>query len=263
MRLNPVPARTGLTWVRLGVRTFLRQPLALGGLFFMFMAVVSVLSAVPLIGPALALALVPAATLGLMAASREAEAGRFPMPLTLITAFRQGTQRSQAMLVLGGAYATALLLLMLLATLIGGPAPAVGADGEVTPEAVRSALAGGPLWWMLLLYLPVMAGFWHAPALLHWHGVSPLKSVFFSFLACWTNKGAMLVYMAGWVGVFAAAGLVLSLLAGLLGSAALLQLVLYPAVLLMAAMFHTSIYFSFRDSFQADDTTATPTGDAP
>jgi hypothetical protein len=263
MRLNPVPARTGLTWVQLGVRTFLRQPLALGGLFFMFMAVVSLLSTVPLLGPALALALVPAATLGLMAASREADAGRFPMPLTLITAFRQGPKRSQAMLVLGGAYATALLLLMLLATLLGGAAPAAGPDGEVTPEAVRSALAGGPLWWMLLLYLPVMAGFWHAPALLHWHGVSPLKSVFFSFLACWTNKGAMLVYMAGWVGVFAAAGLVLSLLAGLLGSAALLQLVLYPVVLLMAAMFHASIYFSFRDSFQADDTTESPTQDAP
>lgn len=263
MRLNPVPARTGMAWVQLGVRTFLRQPLAMGGLFFMFMAVVSLLSAVPLVGPALALMLVPAATLGLMAASREADAGRFPMPLTLVAAFRQGPQRSQAMVVLGGAYAGTLLLLMLLAALLGGSAGADMTDGEVTPEAMRAALAGGQLWWMLLLYLPVMAGFWHAPALLHWHGVSPLKSVFFSFMACWTNKGAMLVYMAGWVAVFATTGLVLSLLAGLLGSAALLQVVLYPVVLLMAAMFHTSIYFSFRDSFITDDSASTPPGDAP
>ena len=58
MRLNVVPASTGLLWVRLGFRTFLRQPLALGGLFFMFMGVASVVSLVPLIGPALALALI-------------------------------------------------------------------------------------------------------------------------------------------------------------------------------------------------------------
>jgi hypothetical protein len=35
MKLHLVPARTGLAWVKLGMRTFLRQPLALAGLFFM------------------------------------------------------------------------------------------------------------------------------------------------------------------------------------------------------------------------------------
>jgi hypothetical protein len=209
--------------------------------------------------------LVPAATLGLMAASREAEAGRFPMPLTLVTAFREGPQRTKAMLTLGGAYAGVILLLMLVAALLasGGAAaaPALN-EGEVTPEAVRAALSGGEIWWMLLLYLPVLAAFWHAPALVHWHGVSPVKSLFFSLLACWANKGAMLVYMAGWVTVFAAVGLLLSLLASLLGSAAALQVVLYPLVLLMAAMFHTSIWFTFRDSF-LDEAAAppAPTGD--
>ena len=34
VKLNIVPARTGLQWVKLGIRTFLRQPLALAGLFF-------------------------------------------------------------------------------------------------------------------------------------------------------------------------------------------------------------------------------------
>ena len=44
MKLNIVPPRTGLAWVRAGMRTFLRQPLALSGLFFMYMAVVMVIS---------------------------------------------------------------------------------------------------------------------------------------------------------------------------------------------------------------------------
>jgi hypothetical protein len=265
MKLNVVPARTGLTWVRLGVRTFLRQPLSMGGLFFMFMGAVSVLSVVPLVGAALALVLVPAATLGLMAASREAEAGRFPMPLTLVAAFREGPQRTRAMLALGGGYAGVILLLMLLAALLasgGDAAPALN-EGEVTPEAVRAALSGGEIWWLLMLYLPVLAAYWHAPALVHWHRVSPVKSLFFSLLACWANKGAMLVFMAGWMAVFAAVGLLLSLLAGLLGSAEAVQVVLYPLVLLMAAMFHTSIWFTFRDSFlDAAENTPPTTGES-
>ena len=86
MKLHVNPAITGWSWVKSGVRTFWRQPLAMSGLFFMFMVVVSLLSMVPLVGTAVAMALVPAATLGLMAATREADQGRFPMPSVLVTA---------------------------------------------------------------------------------------------------------------------------------------------------------------------------------
>ena len=59
MKLHIVPARQGILWVKLGMRTFFRQPLALTGLFFIFMAVMSVISMVPVIGNVLALALLP------------------------------------------------------------------------------------------------------------------------------------------------------------------------------------------------------------
>ena len=72
------------------MRTFFRQPLALAGLFFMYMAAASVLSLMPVLGTVVALAIVPAATLGLMAATREATLGKFPMPSILISAFRAG-----------------------------------------------------------------------------------------------------------------------------------------------------------------------------
>ena len=41
MKLSVVPARAALAWVKLGVKTFFRQPLALSGLFFMFLAAMS------------------------------------------------------------------------------------------------------------------------------------------------------------------------------------------------------------------------------
>lgn len=254
MKLQLVPARTGLLWVKLGVKTFFRQPLALAGLFFIFMAVVSLLTVVPMIGAALSLALLPAATIGLMAASREAHAGKFPMPALLLTAFRSGPAHTRAMVMLGAIYAVALLLVMGITALIdGGDFARVYLGGaSPTPELVREPEFQQAMWVGMLLYAPLSMAFWHAPALVHWHGVSPVKSLFFSAMACWRNKGAMLVYAAGWVGLFLLVGVALSLVGALLGSADALNLALFPTVLLMAAMFFTSMYFSFRDSFSED-----------
>ena len=101
MKLNIVPARHGILWVKQGVRAFIKQPLALIGLFFMFMAVMSIASLLPYVGSVLALMLLPGATLGLMAATKESSQGKFPMPLVLVSAFRAGSQRLRAMLALG------------------------------------------------------------------------------------------------------------------------------------------------------------------
>ena len=101
MKLNAIPARHGVLWVKMGITTFLRQPLALSGLFFIFMAVMSVLSLVPVLGSVLALTLLPGATLGLMAATQEALKGKFPMPGVLFSGFRAGRKQLRSMLVLG------------------------------------------------------------------------------------------------------------------------------------------------------------------
>ena len=254
MKLNVNKASTGLGWVKLGVKTFFRQPLAMSGLFFMFMATASVLSLIPLLGTAVSVALVPAATLGLMAATREAQQGRFPMPATLVTGFRGGSERTRAMLMLGGFYAAALLLVLGASALFAaGPATVAPETAEVTPEMVREAFNRPGLWVAMLLYLPVLMAFWHAPALVYWHGVSPGKSLFFSFIACWGNKAALFFFTVGWMGVFMGMGLFLGLLGALLGGAQALNLILYPVVLFMASMFHTSIWFTFVDSFTFDE----------
>jgi hypothetical protein len=249
MHLNQVNAGHGWLWVKLGLRVFFKQPLAMAGLFFMFMMVISLLAAVPLLGTFLAVALVPAGTLGLMAASREANDGRFPMPLTLISAFRGGPDRTRAMLMLGALYAVALLLVMLVSGLFLPTETLQALQGDkVDPEQVRQTLIGPGLLVVALLYLPLLAAFWHAPPLVFWHGVTPGKALFFSLMACWKNKTALMVFGLGWLGIFLAAGLFTSVVAGLLGAQAV-ALITYPMVLLLAAMFHSSLYFTFRDSF--------------
>ena len=251
MKLNIVRALTGLTWVKLGIQTFLRQPLAMTGLFFMFMTVLSVATLVPFIGAALALTLLPAATLGLMVATQEASKGKFPMPTLLISAFRAGQQRVRAMMVLGALYATGFLTLMGASALVDGGqfARLYLVGGKITEELVLQSSFQMAMWVAMALYLPLSLLFWHAPALVHWHGVTPVKSLFFSFIACYKNFGAFAVFGLAWSGIFFLATLAVSLIASVLGSPMLATAIMFPVALVIIAMFFTSIYFTFRDSF--------------
>ncbi len=252
MKLNIVAPRTGLVWVKLGCKTFLQQPLAMSGLFFMFMALLALASMLPFIGAALALALLPAATLGLMAATQEASKGKFPMPTILISAFRAGRQRFKAMAVLGAIYAIGFLAIIAVTSLIDGGqfAKLYLVGGKITEEMVRQRDFQTAMWATLALYLPLSLMFWHAPALVHWQGMPPVKSLFFSFMACYKNFGAMAFYGAAWVGIFMLSVLALTLVSALLGSPALANVALFPISLVMLAMFFTSIYFTYEGSFE-------------
>jgi hypothetical protein len=262
VKLNIVPARMGIQWVKLGIQTFFKQPLALAGLFFMYMAAVLVLGAVPVLGPVVVMVLMPAATLGMMVATEHAAQGRFPMPSVLVSAFRAGKQRARAMLVLGAVYAAVLIGISLLASLLFP-------DG-ISVEAVEGTAAGAPqiqvkpgFLFAGALQLPFVVLFAHAPALVHWHGITPAKSLFFSAVAFWRNFAAFVVFGATWMFVLLLVGLGFSLLFALLGAGVSGTLML-PVTLLVITMMATSMYFSFRDSFQAspdEPTPALPGGD--
>jgi hypothetical protein len=252
MKLHIVPAKRGIQWVKSGMQTFMRQPLALSGLFFMFLALMSVFSLIPVLGSALALALLPGATLGLMAATREASSGKFPMPLILVSAFRAGQQQLRAMLTLGALYALGFVLILGISALIDGGkcARLYLLGGPLTAEMVQEGDFQLAMLVSSVLYIPLSLLFWHAPALVHWHGITPVKSLFFSMVACMRNLGAFTVYGLAWMGTFLGFGMVMAVLGAILGSADTVAAILYPAAMLMAAMFFTSIYFTFLDSFE-------------
>ncbi len=252
MKLHIVAAREGVNWAMLGIRTFFKQPLALSSLFFMFMALLSVATMVPLIGAALALGLLPAATLGLMAATQEASSGKFPMPTILVSAFRAGRQQLRAMAVLGVLYATGFLALMGISTLIDGGqfAGLYLFGGKMTEELVLQSDFQAAMWVTLLLYMPLSLLFWHAPALVHWHGVPPVKSLFFSLLACGRNWRALSVYGLVWAGLFIGVTAVVTTAAVLTGNPGFAAVAMFPVSLLIMAMFFTSLYFTFQGSFE-------------
>jgi len=259
MKLHIVPARTGLEWVRLGLRVFWRQPMALSALFFTTMAAMSLVTVLPLVGPAVALALLPSATLAMMVAAAQASQGRMPTPALLLVAFRTGRQRLRAMLALGALYAAGFLLVMGVSALVdGGQFAQVYLGGQpLTRELAESGDFQVAMWLSLLLYVPLSLLFWHAPGLVHWHNVPPVKALFFSIVACLRNLGAFTVYGLAWVGVFLGAGIATSLVVSLLALAGLgagaAGGVMVATALMLAAMFFTSVVFTFRDCFEAPE----------
>ncbi|MBC7682997.1 MAG: hypothetical protein H7172_11735 [Ferruginibacter sp.] len=254
MKLQIVPTRTGTLWVRLGIQTFFKQPLALAGLFFMCMAALSIISLVPILGNIVAMVFLPTMALALMAATLEATKGKFPTPAIVLSALRAGRQGMRPMLVLGALYAVGFMVVLGISALVdGGEFARVFLGSHVAEEAGNEPLRlqMGMLAFMVL-HLPLSLAFWHAPALVHWHGISPGKSLFFSLVACWRNKGAYLVFGLTWFGVLLAVGMVVQLLAALLDQPAFLGAGAFVLTMLTTCMFLTSIYFSFRDSFAAD-----------
>ena len=254
MKLHIVPARTGWVWLKVGLRTFWSQPLALSGLFFMFMALMSVSSLVPVVGSFVALMLLPAASLGLMAATREVDLGKFPMPMILISGFRAGQERKRDMLLLGLLYALGFVGVMGLSMLVDGGdfAKLYLVGGSLDTDTLMKPEFQNAMWLSLLLYMPLSAVFWHAPALVHWHGVPALKSLFFSTVACLSNWRAFLVFGLLWSFIFLLTALVITLIASFTGDSEFASLALLPAMLMLAAMFFCSTYYSFRDSFVSD-----------
>lgn len=253
MKLQLVPARQGAAWVKLGMRTFFKQPLALAGLFFMFLALMSVATMVPLIGLPLAMTLLPAITLGLMAATREATLGKFPMPLILLSGFRAGPVKLRAMLTLGAIYAGGFLCAIGASYLVdGGGFARMYLGGQApTAEMMGSGTFQAAMWTFIGLHLPLSLLFWHAPALVYWQGLPVLKAMFFSIVACLRNFWALTVFALLWMAVMVGVVLLLITSANLFNSPGLANVMLFPGLLLVAAMFFTSLFFTYQDSFEA------------
>ena len=254
MKLRIVPAKNGVIWVRQGIKTFWRQPIAMSGLFFIFMAVMSLSSLLPVIGSVIGLILIPGATLGLMVASREASNGKFPMPSVLASALIAGNNRKRDMLILGVLYTIGFVSVLALSSLFDGGqfAKFYLFGGKFDIETISNSEFQSALWLSTALYIPLSAIFWHAPALVHWHGVPALKSMFFSLIACLSNLRAFFVFMLTWGFVTTSFGLGFIVISGLLDAPEIGTALMLPIMLLFAAMFFTSSYFSFEDCFEKE-----------
>jgi len=268
MKLQTVPALQGALWVRQGFLVFLARPMAFAGLFAAFMFAVLVIALVPMIGMLLVLALLPVGSLGFMIATREAVEGRLPTPAVFLVPLRGDKREVMALLGLGLAYVLCAFAVTELSNLVdGGAFEALMdtlPDRQGTPEATAAKMAdagaGGGLLLRFGLAALLSIPFWHAPALIHWHGHTCSKAIFSSIAACWSNKRAFALYAFTWIAAIIMAGTLTALIFELFGQAQLLTFVLAPMSLILSTVFYASLYFTFADSFSVNEAapSATP-----
>jgi hypothetical protein len=265
MKLNLVPARTGAEWVRLGLKTFWRQPLAFISLFFLLMAMISTVSVLPVLGSVVAPILLPFMTLGLMVATSVAytdnaeglgSAGDAKRPTgsaMFVAVFGAMRAEWRSLVVLGVISAVYFVLAVLVTAAVDGGqlARAYLLDDALTPEVIASSDFQVARMLLMCLNLPLSLAMWHAPALVHWHRVEPVKSIFFSVVALFRNFGAYALFGVAWFGVFLLAGIAMGLVATVLIGAAVAvgNILIVGTALVLAAMSLSSTWFTFRDTF--------------
>ena len=268
LRLQTLPPRQGLRWVRQGFTLWTRRPLAFVGLFMVFLfGILLLMALVPVVGGPLGMALLPMLSLGFMVASRSALAGGPVHALQLVEGLRHPDRHQRkAQWLLCGAYALASMVVITLADWVdGGLFEAMqreiannGGSGKSSP-ALDAILADPRLAQGLLLRVGLTGllsvPFWHAPALVHWGGQGALQALFSSTVALWRTRGAFTVYLLGWAAALLTGVALMLLLASLFDARQVLGVLALPIGLVFSAAGYVSLWFSFSDTFGVPDDT--------
>lgn len=261
LHLQTVPARNGLLWIRHGFKVLQRRPLAMSGLFALFLLSGFALLLLPMVGPVLLLMSLPLLSLGFMLATHQVLQDQTPTLAVFLAPLKLTAERRRSQLALCGAYAFATVLVMFASNWVDGGAfdalqtlLAQPQQGDAAYErAVEAALTDPRLFWGMVTRLSLAAlvsvPFWHAPALVHWSGQGALQSLFSSTLGVWRNRSAFALNALAWGALLIGMGLATSLLVAVLGLPQLLPMLAMPLGLFISSAFYASLYFTFVDCF--------------
>ena len=248
MQVRRVPALAGWRWVTEGFAILAASPMPLIASGILMIFTLLVLSLPPVLGQFLPLVLSPALSFGYLQAIRRAQEGKPHAPWTIFSGLRpQPGSPMRSLLVIGLVNATATALAILATAPVDGGQwlrMLSGSQAQGAPVAAVDTVYAAFVF--LALYAPLQLALWYAPLFAGLHRTPPIKSLFFSIVAVWRNKGAFLTYFASWFVVAIGIAVLIQLLAALL-PAGLRTLVLAPAFLLMMAALYCSFWPSYRD----------------
>jgi len=252
MQLIEVPAKTGYVWFRQGIWLFRKNPLAFLTLCFAYTLVMTLIARVPYVGGLVFLILIPGVSVGFMAGCRDTIAGKPVFPTILVDGFRShGNAAAKRLLLLGALFIAAMTAVATVATFV---------DSGMLAQQIASA-EDVPVKGMLTFFafsIPVAMLFWFAPILCAWHDMPVAKAFFASFVSCWRNRGAFIVYGVLWIVLLLAVVTILAILVQQLGTDESLTFAVMTTVsTIFTAMIYCSVYATYRGCFSV------PAPDAP
>lgn len=248
MRGNSFPARQGIAWLLRGFSLWRSAmiPLTASAMTMIVCLILTML--VPLAGSVLFSWLLPVLAVGMFTCCQTAEAKKRIMPGLLFAHLGLRMRRLLGLAILRtmGNLICLTLALLITGTNVGDLLPFLPLTSEAA-DAVLNRMT--PIIELaLVLSIPLDMAVWFAAPLRALRDMPLGKSLFFSFIACWRNLLPLFVFLLSY-GVI---GLLLPfLLLQLIGLVipALASMLLAPALMLLAPIFHGGFYQSACDIF--------------
>ncbi|MFA7436738.1 BPSS1780 family membrane protein [Castellaniella sp.] len=247
-----LPTRAGWFWIQQGYALFRRQPVAM-----LFWSVLTSLfinagALFPVIGQAILVTLTPTLTYLTLCAGKHLANDRRILPgMWFLPLKTPGVLRG--LLRLGWAWLVCSFVAAFVALLPFMDTLVDLIDLQETPDLQALAQAmWAPLMLFGLIYLFLSALFWHAPALVGWHALPLRRALFYSMVACWRNKGAILLYIVTWVAAYLGLHEFIGLLAASGMSDSTLAWVILPLDILITALLYCSFYPIYRSIFESN-----------
>lgn len=243
-------------WLRDGFTLFRAQPFAIMTLCLTLAFVLIVLDRLPYLGAALVIVLYPGLSVSFLIACRRITRRELVVPTVLVEPFRaNGGTAARPLIGLGVlfflAFALGLAGLSVLTGNIAWMAPSSTSSASAPPldaaDAMRIALPS------LALNALITGMFWFAPVLVAWHGVPPVKALFFSVVAAWRNVRAFAVLAFALIVTAIAIAVPTGIVTAVLGLPdAALIVVSLPLVVGFAGVVECVRYASYRSTFATE-----------
>lgn len=254
--MTGMPALTGWAWLKQGASLFRKQPGGLTTLLFMNILISIAISAVPVLGPVVAVVLIPAFSVAFMRACLMVENGKRVTPAVLLASFRKPAFAQLCKI--GLIYLGVSLLIALMAKLF--------IDADFLQQMGKQQADGKPVQFgfsdvagvlaVILVELATVISLSFAAPLTFWQHMGPGKATFYSFFAVVKSARVFVVLLLAWFGIFFAVCVVVAML---FGGAAIGRVVLMWLSFLFVLLLQCAMYVGYRHIFgKPDDPEAQP-----
>lgn len=248
--MNSIPAITGWHWLKQGAGLFRKQPAALTTLLFANILISIGISAVPLLGPMIAVILIPSFSMAFMKACLMIENGERVTPAVLLTGFRQPVVKDLCKV--GLIYLGVSLLMALVTRFAVDP----GFWEQVARQGREGGQAGGApqvagsdilaMFMIFALDVAALMALCFAAPLTYWQKMGPGKAVFYSFFAVVRSARVFIVLLLAWFAIFFGICMVITLL---LGASNMTRVVIMWLIFLFILLLQCAMYAGYRQIF--------------
>ncbi|GAB2876820.1 BPSS1780 family membrane protein [Uliginosibacterium flavum] len=241
MQANKFPARRGWVWLQAGFALWRSAPLALTGSAMTMLMCLLLTMMIPGIGPLLALLLVFPLQVGMFLVCSSWAQNHSAHPKLLFACFTK--QRFPGLLALTGINFLGMLLCFMLAVMVCnfdlGSFTELAAKGSTELPPALQAQLERVVRWTSLFFIPLQLASFFAAPLMALQRTPLIKALFFSFVACWRNLGALLVMQL----ILGLLGILIQLLASVLG------LLFGIGLMVLVPVLCATLYSCARDIF--------------